>query len=89
VDLGRYEKRRGRLETDRYEEAYSWRSLALPAMREGYETLLLARDSCHDTTLERLKLDQAIKLTREAIREAERCMTVARKLIDREKKQAR
>jgi hypothetical protein len=77
------------VDVERYEQAYAWRSQVLPYMREGLAQLRRAHDGCHDTTMERLKLDQSIKLLREAIRETERSMTVARKIVDREKKRTR
>ena len=79
----------GEVDVGRYEQAYAWRSQVLPYMREGLDQLRRARDGCHDTTMEKLMLEQSIKLLREAIREAERSMTVARKIIDREKKRTR
>jgi len=77
------------VDVGRYEQAYAWRSQALPFMREGLDQLRRARDGCHDNSMERLKLEQSIKLLREAIRECERSMTVARKIVDREKKRTR
>jgi hypothetical protein len=76
------------LDTGRYEQAVVWRSQALPFMREGLDQLRRALDAC-PTSLEQSKLTDAIRLTREAIRECERSLTVARKILDKEKKRSR
>jgi hypothetical protein len=74
--------------SSRYEQAAAWRSVALPFMRESLEQLGRARDACpkDGPTMERHKIEQAIKLTRAAIKECEGNLVVARKMAAREAK---
>lgn len=70
----------------RYEQAMVWRSQALPFMRLSLEHLLQARDACPMTgpTMERRKIEQAIKLARAALKECENNLVVARRMVERQ-----
>lgn len=74
----------------RYEQAMLWRSQALPFMRLSLEQLYRARDACPMTgpTMERRKIEQAIKLARAALKECENNLVVARRMVDRQTKGA-
>lgn len=72
----------------RYEQAVAWRSAALPFMRESLEQLRQASRACpkDGPTMERVKIEDAIRLTRAAIKECERNLVVARRMVGREER---
>lgn len=72
-------------ELERYEQAVAWREQSLPLIREALTKLHQARSAC-PSSLEVAALDRAIKSTLGAVKECERSLVVARKMVTREKR---
>ena len=62
----------------------AWRLEALPLLRGALMKLDAARDRC-PASVEAVRLERAYKETRETVKECERSLTVARKMVVRER----
>ena len=71
-------------ELERYEQAVAWRQEVLPLIRGALGKLDAARDRC-PASVEAVRLERAHRETRELVKECERSLTVARKMVVRER----
>jgi hypothetical protein len=72
-------------ELERYEQAAAWREKTLPLVRDALGKLREARKAC-PTSVEAVQLERAVSSVRDALKECERSLVVARRMIDREKR---
>lgn len=72
-------------ELQRYEQAAAWREVALALIRDAQGKLKAAHDAC-PASMEAVQLDRAVSATREALKECENGLVVARRMVKREKR---
>ena len=74
----------GEVELRHYEQAVVWRQEMLPLLRGAFGKLNAASDRC-PASVEAVRLARTFKETRELVKETERSLTVARKMVVRER----
>jgi hypothetical protein len=74
----------GEPELRHYEQAVAWRQEMLPLLRGALGKLDAASDRC-PASVEAVRLARAVKETRDLVKECERSLTVARKMVIRER----
>jgi hypothetical protein len=68
-----------------YEQAAAWRSVVLAHLRGSVHELERARDGS-PTSVELVKIEHAIRIAREALKECERNLAVARRMAARQQR---